>query len=211
MRIISVNVGLPREVGAQGRTVLTSIFKTAVSGRVRVRRLNLDGDRQSDLDVHGGAHKAVYAYPAEHYAFWRAELPAHDLPWGAFGENATTEGLREDSVSVGDRFRIGAAELVVTQPRMPCFKLGIRFGRPDMVDRFLRSGRSGFYLSVAEEGEIQAGDAITLMSRADGALTVAQLVALYTAPAADPALLRRASELEALPAGWRAHFRKRLA
>ena len=210
MKVISVNVGLPREVEAQGTVVLTSIFKDPVAGPVRVRRLNLDGDRQSDLSVHGGAHKAIYVYPAAHYAFWRAELPAAALPWGAFGENLTTEGPREDTTSIGDRFRIGTAEFLVTQPRMPCFKLGIRFARPDMVKRFLQSGRSGFYLSVSQEGEVKAGDPVTLLSRGEGGLTVADLVALYTAESADRDMLRRASELEALPDSWRNHFRKQL-
>jgi MOSC domain-containing protein YiiM len=211
MRVVSVNVGLPREVEAQGAIVLTSIFKAPVSGPVQVRRLNLDGDRQSDLSVHGGAHKAVYVYPAEHYAYWRAELPGAALPWGAFGENLTTEGLREEGTYIGDRFRIGSTELVVTQPRMPCFKLGIRFDRPDMVKRFLESGRTGFYLSVAEEGDVRAGDPVTLVSRGAGALTVADLAGLYTADAPNPELLRRASQLQTLPEGWRNHFRKRLA
>jgi MOSC domain-containing protein YiiM len=210
MNVVSINVGLPREVEAQGTIVLTSIFKAPVSGPVRVRRLNLEGDQQSDLNVHGGANKAVYVYPAEHYAFWRAELPAVALSWGAFGENVTTEGLREDATCIGDRFRIGSAEVVVTQPRMPCFKLGIRFGRSDMVKRFLQSGRTGFYLSVSQEGEVSAGDSVTLVARDDDALTVADLVGLYTAEIANHDLLRRASELQALPDGWRDHFRKRL-
>ena len=211
MNIVSINVGLPREVATESTVVLTSIFKAPVAGRVRVRRLNLEGDRQSDLTVHGGAHKAVYVYPAEHYAFWRGELPAAELPWGAFGENLTTEGVREDATCIGDRFRIGSAEFTVTQPRMPCFKLGIRFGRPDMVKRFLQSGRSGFYLSVSEEGDVAAGDPITLLSHDDGGLTVADLVALYTAKAPDNDLLRRASELRALPESWRDHFRNQLS
>jgi MOSC domain-containing protein YiiM len=211
MKVLSINVGLPRAVETPGGTVLTSIFKAAVSGPVRVRRLNLDGDRQSDLSVHGGAHKAVYVYPAEHYGFWRAELPAAALPWGAFGENFTTEGLREDTTYVGDRFRVGSAEFVVTQPRMPCFKLGVRFGRADMVERFLHSGRSGFYLSVALEGQVSAGDAVTLLSRDAAAVSVTDLVALYTAEAPNRDLLQRASELQALPEGWRDRFRKQLA
>jgi MOSC domain-containing protein YiiM len=211
LKVVSVNVGMPREVESQGTIVRTSIFKTPVPGPVRVRPLNVDGDRQSDLSVHGGAHKAVYVYPAEHYAFWRVELPAAALPWGAFGENLTTEGLREETTYVGDRFRIGATELVVTQPRMPCYKLGIRFGRPDMVKRFLQSGRTGFYLSVAQEGEVNAGDPIIFISRANGSLSVADLVALYTAETANRVLLRRATELQSLPDGWRDHFRKRLS
>ena len=210
MKVVSINVGLPREVEWRGKTVRTSIFKEPVPGRVWVERLNVEGDRQSDLTVHGGADKAVYAYPAEHYAFWRENLPGMDLPWGAFGENFTTEGLIEDSVRIGDQLRVGSAEFVVTQPRMPCFKLGIRFGRPDMAKRFLRSGRTGFYLAVALEGEVTASDTVTLIARHDPAISVAAIVGLYTADAVNQDLLRQASELPALPEGWRDYFRKRL-
>jgi MOSC domain-containing protein YiiM len=210
MRIVSINVGLPREVQWHGKTVLTSIFKAPAAGPVRVKRLNVEGDQQSDLEVHGGTDKAVYVYPAEHYAFWRAELPGMDLPWGAFGENFTTEGLIEDSVHIGDQLRVGSAEFVVTQPRMPCFKLGIRFGRPDMVKRFLRSGRTGFYLAVAREGEVTAGDAVMSITEYEPAISVAQIVGLYAADAANQELLRKASDLSALPEGWREYFRKRL-
>src|SRR4051794_30148819 len=157
VKIVSLNVGEPGEVQWQGRIVTTGIFKEPVTGRVMMRRLNLDGDGQADLTVHGGVDKAVYAYPFEHYPFWRAELPGIDLPWGMFGENLTTEGLFEDSVFVGDRFQIGEAEGVVTQPRLPCYKLGIKFGRADMVKRFLGSRRTGFYLAVAREGMVAAG------------------------------------------------------
>jgi len=190
--------------------VQTSIFKEPVAGQVRVERLNLAGDRQSDLSVHGGVDKAVYVYPSEHYEFWRKELPGVDLLWGAFGENFTTEGLREDRAHIGDHLSIGSAEFVVTQPRMPCFKLGIRFGRPDMVKRFLQSGRTGFYLAVAREGEVAAGDVVTLISRDDLAITVADIVGLYVADARNQDLLRKASELSALPEGWRDYFRRRL-
>ena len=210
MKIVSVNVGLPREVNWRGKTVRTSIFKEPVARRVRVDRLNVAGDLQSDLTVHGGADKAVYAYPAEHYAFWREELPGVDLPWGAFGENFTTQGLAEDGIHIGDQLSIGSAEFVVTQPRMPCFKLGIRFGRPDIVKRFLRSGRTGFYLAVAREGEVTGGDAVRLIARHNAAITVAEIVGLYTADAANQQLLRRASDLSALPESWRDYFRKRL-
>jgi len=157
-------VGLPREIQWQGKLVRTSIFKSPVSGDVRVSKLNLEGDQQSDLSVHGGVHKAVYAYPSEHYEFWREEVPGADLRWGAFGENLTTQGVLEEEVRIGDRLRIGSAEFIVTQPRMPCFKLGIRFGRPDIVKRFLRSGRSGFYLAVLEEGRITAGGSIEVLT-----------------------------------------------
>jgi MOSC domain-containing protein YiiM len=208
MKVVSVNVGLPREIQWRGKTVRTSIFKAPVAGPVRVERLNVNGDRQSDLTVHGGIDKAVYAYPAEHYGFWREELPGVDLPWGVFGENFTTEGLLEDRVQIGDKLRAGSAEFIVTQPRMPCFKLGIRFGRPDIVKRFLRSGRTGFYLAVAREGEVAAGDLVTWVARDGSAITVADIVGLYTAEAANEELLRRASELPALPEGWREYFRR---
>src|SRR2546422_2507307 len=186
MKVVSINVGLPREVEWRGKTVRTSIFKEPVPGRVRVERLNVEGDRQSDLTVHGGADKAVYAYPAEHYAFWREDLPGMDLPWGAFGENFTTEGLIEDSVRIGDQLRVGSAEFVVTQPRMPCFKLGIRFERPDIVKRFLESGRTGFYLAVLCEGDIAAGDPIQFTAQERGGLTVADVLHLYTVDGGDP-------------------------
>ena len=210
MKVLSVNAGLPREVEWRAKVVLTSIFKAPVPGRVQVTRLNIQGDRQSDLSVHGGADKAIYAYPSEHYAFWRNELPGTDFSWGAFGENLTTEGLLEDRVHIGDRFRAGSAEFIVTQPRMPCFKLGIRFNRPDMVKRFLRSGRTGFYLAVLREGDIGAGDSLKLVAEDDSHITVADVVGLYAADAANQGLLRRASELSSLPESWREYFRERL-
>jgi MOSC domain-containing protein YiiM len=211
MKLVSVNVGLPREIEWKGKIVRTSIFKEPVPGRVRVTKLNVDGDKQSDLAVHGGIDKAVYVYPSEHYVFWRKELPGTDLPWGMFGENFTSEGSLDDqTVFIGDRFRIGSAEFVVTQPRMPCFKLGIRFGRPDIIKRFLHSGRAGFYLAVLQEGEIAAGDSIELLTRDQHGITVAEIVKLYTADAANQDLLRRVSELSALPESWRGYFRKRL-
>jgi MOSC domain-containing protein YiiM len=179
VKLLSVNAGLPREVEWRGEPVRTSIFKEPVPGRVRVGRLNIEGDRQSDLSVHGGEDKAVYAYPSEHYAFWRNELPGMDFPLGAFGENLTTEGLLEGDVHIGDRFRAGSCEFIVTQPRMPCFKLGIRFNRPDMVRRFLRSGRSGFYLAVVREGNVGAGDAIEVVAQDDARVSVAAVVAKY--------------------------------
>ncbi|MEA2488394.1 MAG: hypothetical protein QOH21_186 [Acidobacteriota bacterium] len=175
MNVISVNVGLPRNVQWRGRTVQTSIFKDPVAGPVRVRRLNLDGDRQSDLTVHGGAYKAVYVYPSEHYALWRDELAGMDLPWGFFGENLTTTGL-DESVRIGDRFRIGSAEFEVTQPRMPCYKLGIRVGRQDFLRPFLHSGRTGFYFAVTAEGELTSGDAIVPVSTNPSGMTIAEAV-----------------------------------
>ena len=190
--------------------VQTSIFKARVPGRVRVNTLNLEGDQQSDLSVHGGIDKAVYAYPSEHYEFWRKELPCVDLPWGAFGENFTTEGLLEETLHIGDRLRVGSSEFVVTQPRMPCFKLGIRFNRPDIVKRFLQSGRSGFYLAVVKEGEVAASDSIELLKQDEHGVTVADIVSLYRSDANNQETLRRVSELPSLPNSWREYFRKRL-
>jgi len=210
MRLVSIQVGHPREVEWNGRRVLTSIFKDPVAGPVRVRELNLEGDEQADPSVHGGAEKAVYAYPSEHYSPWRRELPGLDLPWGAFGENLTTEGLTERSLAIGDRLRVGSAELRVTQPRMPCFKLGIRLGNPDVVERFLESGRSGFYLAVLREASISPGDPIEVLPESPSGVTVAEVFRLYTAKDPDPALLRRAVDATALSEGWREHFRKRL-
>ena len=210
-RVRSINVGLPRDVQWRRDIVTTSIFKAPVSGRIRVNRLNLVGDQQSDLTVHGGVHKAVYVYPSEHYAYWREQLPDFPLPWGAFGENFTSDGLLEDEIRIGDELRIGTAEFVVTQPRMPCFKLGIRFNRADMVKLFLRSGRSGFYLSVSKEGEVIAGDSVTFIARGEDSVSVSDIVALYTADGPNQNLLRRASKLAALPESWRKHFRQRLS
>jgi MOSC domain-containing protein YiiM len=210
MKLLSVNVGLPREIDWNGRIVRTSIFKAPVQGRVRVARLNLEGDQQSDLSVHGGIDKAVYAYPSEHYPFWHQELPGKDLPWGVFGENLTTEGLLEEEVQIGDRLLVGSAELVVTQPRMPCYKLAIRFGRPDIIKRFLQSGRSGFYFAVLKEGEVAAGDSIELLERDEHNIPVADVVNLYRGDASNQELLRRVSELPSLPNSWREYFRKRL-
>ena len=210
MKLLSVNVGLPREIEWRGKLVRTSIFKAPVPGRVRVAALNLENDEQSDLSVHGGVDKAVYVYPSEHYPFWRGELPGVDLPRGMFGENFTTEGLLEEAVHIGDRLQVGSAEFVVTQPRMPCYKLAIRFGRPDMVKRFLRSGRTGFYLAVLREGEVAVGDSIKLLARDEHGVTVDDVVNLYIADATNQDLLRRVSELPALPAAWRDYFRKRL-
>src|ERR1700757_2048219 len=210
MRLVAISVGRPQDVQWRGRSVRTSIFKAPVSRRVHVTRDNVEGDEQSDLSVHGGPEKAVYAYPAEHYLFWRRELPDAQLPWGAFGENFTTEGLLEGEVGIGDRYRVGTAELVVTQPRMPCYKLGIRFGQPDMVKRFHQSRRSGFYLAVEREGEVGAGDTINLLARNERRLTVADVVALYAADPANQPLLENASDHPSLPVAWREYFRKRL-
>jgi len=209
-RVLSVNVGLPQNVQTGNTTVLTSIFKQPVDGRVAVRRHNLDGDRQSDLKVHGGPHKAVYCYPSEHYVFWRQALPDADLPYGMFGENLTTAGLAEESVYIGDTFRFGSAVLQVTQPRMPCFKLGIRFDRPDIVQRFWRSGRSGIYFSVVEEGEVAAGDSLERTAAAEDSVSVADVVRLYRGDEKSPVLLERALRAP-LFGGWKDELRERIS
>jgi len=200
----------PSEVQWKGKRVSTGIFKQPVADRVVVRRLNLDGDRQADLTVHGGEEKAVYAYPAEHYDYWRQELPNVALPWGMFGENLTTCGLLENAVNVGDRFRVGAALLQATQPRLPCYKLGVKFGREDMIRRFLASERYGWYFAVVEEGEIGAGDTIERVHRDPHDLTVADIARLYLHERDNRAMMQRALTHEGLPAGWRAYFQERL-
>jgi MOSC domain-containing protein YiiM len=211
MKLISVNVARPQTVTWKGRSITTGIFKTPVYGRVRVRSLNLDGDRQADLSVHGGPNKAIYAYPSEHYPYWRGEFPGIELSWGMFGENFTIEGLLEEAVHIGDRFRIGSGVMMVTQPRIPCYKLAAKFGREDIIQRFLDSGRSGFYLRVVREGEVEAGDRIEPMSRDNDAVAVAEVARLYNGQSDDRDLLQRAAQLQALPERWRERFRQRIA
>jgi MOSC domain-containing protein YiiM len=213
MRLISVNTGLPREVTWRGRTVTTGIFKQPVDGRVALRKLNLDGDRQADLSVHGGAYKAVYCYPVMHYEYWRKELPGRELPSGSFGENFTLESPLEESVNLGDQFSVGSAELVVTQPRLPCYKLGIRFEADDMVKRFFASRRTGFYLAVTREGEVGAGDEISSISHDPDGVPVSEITRLYAAKRyndADVAWVQRALRVPALPESWKQYFRQRL-
>ena len=210
MKLVSINVGGPREIEWNGRVVRTSIFKEPVVGPVRVGKLNLAGDEQSDLTFHGGVDKAVYAYPSEHYAYWRKQLPDLEFPWGAFGENLTTEGLSEKDVKIGDRLGIGSARFVVTQPRTPCSKLCVRFQRPDMVKRFHQSGRMGFYLAVIQEGEVAAGDAIEWFPEETPSLSVSEIARLYTTEQGDSKLLRQAVEIAALSEGWRKHFHRHL-
>lgn len=210
MKIVSLNIGRPRLVMRNGEPVSTAIFKEPVAGRVPLRTLNLDGDRQADLSVHGGPTKAVYVYPSEHYDYWRQELPEMELPWGMFGENFTTEGLSEAQTNIGDKFAVGSATVMVTEPRMPCYKLGIRFGRTDIIKRFLASGRSGFYLAVLKEGEVGVGDPLELIERHQSAIKVSDITRLYLDHGVDATLLRRAAELEPLPESWRTYFQDRL-
>ena len=210
MKLVSLNTGRPRDVEVNGRFVRTSIWKSPREGRLRVTTLNVDGDEQSDLAVHGGTFKAVYCYPSEHYAYWRRELPDAELPWGVFGENLTTEGLLETDVRIGDRLAIGSAEFLVTQPRQPCFKLGIRFGRDDMIKRFVASGHSGFYVRVVREGSIAAGDDVQLVERAAGSITVGEIFALYFNHHATGDEIARAAVAPGLAPSWKDHFLKRL-
>ena len=210
MNVISVNVGLPKEVEWKGKHVTTGIFKTPLSGVLSVRTLNIEGDGQADLSVHGGPTKAIYVYPSEHYEFWQTELPGTPLPWGMFGENLSTQGLIEDEVQIGDEFRIGTVRVRTTEPRMPCYKLGIRFGRDDIVKRFLASGRSGFYLSVRQEGRLQEGDSIEPLKRRSQSVTVADVTRLYTTDRENVELLRRVVALDALGESWRQYFLHRL-
>jgi len=209
--LISVNVGLPRAVTSKGDPVLTGIFKEPVAGRVMLRTLNLVGDRQADLSVHGGPSKAVYVYPSEHYDYWKHELPEMELPWGMFGENFTTTGLLETELNIGDKFRVGSAAVMVTEPRMPCYKLGIRFGRADIVKKFLASERTGFYFAVLQEGEVGVGDQIELIEGSKRSVRVSDITQLYTREKHNIGLLRRAIEVETLPESWRNYFQHRLA
>ena len=210
MKVISLNVGKPELVIVNDQPVSTGIFKKPIADRVMLRTLNLDGDRQADLSVHGGPYKAVYVYPSEHYLFWKHELPEMELPWGMFGENLTTTGLLETETHIGDRFRVGSAEVKVTQPRMPCYKLAIRFERNDIIKRFLASERTGFYLSVLKEGEVGVGDEFELLERNTSDVRVVDVVRLYSSDRRDLDLLQHAIASESLPKSWRDHFRERL-
>jgi MOSC domain-containing protein YiiM len=210
MKLVSLNVGRPRLVMRNDEPVSTGIYKEPVTGRVMLRTLNLDGDRQADLTVHGGPEKAVYLYPSEHYAFWKQELPEMDLPWGMFGENFTAAGIFETETQIGDKFRIGSAELMVTQPRLPCYKLGIRFGRTDIIKRFLVSERTGFYFSVLQEGEVGAGDEIELLEKNTSGVRVVDVTRLYSSEKDNVDLMRRAIATKALPESWQEYFRKRI-
>ena len=218
MKLVSLNCGLPREALWHGKSVTTSIYKDPIHTRVALRTLNLDGDRQSDLSVHGGKNKAVYCYPTEYYSYWHTELPGRSLPHGSFGENFSVEGfaqegLAEDSIHVGDRFSVGAAEVVVTQPRLPCYKLGIRFESDDMVKRFLASRRTGFYFAVTREGDVGAGDDLTLLSHDPDSVSISEIIRLYLAREYTPEDVRQiqlAMAAKALPERWRTWFEEEL-
>lgn len=209
MKIVSINVGRPREVLWKGMTVQTGIFKEPVDGPVRIEQLNLAGDAQADLTVHGGKDKAVYAYPAEHYEYWRRGLPETAFSWGMFGENLTTEGLSEESLFIGDQLKVGEAVLTVTQPRVPCYKLELRFGRDDIIKRFLWSGRSGFYFAVVEPGDVRAGNEIEIIERDKNGVSVADIYRLFVGQTDDPELRERAMKIDALPRIWKQQLLQR--
>jgi MOSC domain-containing protein YiiM len=209
-RLVSIQVGIPRIVTIDGQEVATSIYKSPIKGRVQLRSANLEGDKQADLSVHGGRDKAVYAYPSEHYSYWKKELSGVDLPWGAFGENFTTEGLTEDAVCLGDRFTIGTAEVVVTQPRLPCFKLNLKFDSDVMAKRFLASRRSGFYLRVLREGEVGPGDEIVRIHQDENRVSISDALRIYLHELNSNELVHRALQVEYLSATWRDHFRQNI-
>jgi MOSC domain-containing protein YiiM len=212
MKVLSVNVGFPRKVLFNGQTVTTAIFKVPITGPVILRKLNIDGDKQADLTVHGGLDKAVYSYPEEHYDYWRKQFPDMDLVWGMFGENFTTEGLMEDAVNIGDQLQIGSAKLVATQPRMPCYKLGVRFGHMEIIRMFMASNRPGIYFRVLKEGKVQRGDKIEVVKRDENNVKVTDIVSLYiNRDNADSIeTMRRATKISVLPEGWKYEFQQNI-
>jgi MOSC domain-containing protein YiiM len=212
MKVLSVNVGLPKKILFNGQTVTTAIFKDPVTGPVMLRNLNIDGDKQADLTVHGGLDKAAYSYPEEHYDYWSKQFPGIDLKWGMFGENFTTEGLMEDAVNIGDQLQIGSAKLVATQPRMPCYKLGVRFGHMGVIRKFLASGRPGIYFRILKEGKVQTGDKIEIIRRDENSVTVKDIVRLFiTRDHVDSIeTMRQAMKISVLPEGWKYEFQQNI-
>lgn len=210
LKLLSLNVGLPTQVTFEGQLITTGIFKEPIPGRIRLRKLNLEGDKQADLTVHGGADKAIYAYAEEHYSYWRKEFHGMSLPWGMFGENFTTQGMFEEMVNIGDQFQVGTATVVATQPRMPCYKLGVKFGRMDIIKRFLASGLTGIYFKVLNEGELEKGDEIKPIKRDENNVSVKDIVRLYTKNKDDVQTMERAIKVKDLPTGWKFHFIDRL-
>ncbi len=208
MKIISLNVSLPKVVEFKGKKVSTGIYNEPIEGRVKVRTLNLDGDKQADLAVHGGLDKAVYAYPSEHYPYWRDQYPDLTLGWGMFGENFTTEGLLEDQTNIGDEFQMGSAKFAVTQPRLPCFKLGIKFGATDVIKKLFASAKCGIYFKVLEEGEVGAGDEIKLVRRDKNNVTVRDVIKTYGNERHNKELLERALKIDAFPTRWKEKYQQ---
>lgn len=210
MNLLSINVGLPQEFSWKGKKVRTAIFKQPVFGKIWLSHENLDGDRQGDPRSHGGQYKAVYAYPGEHYTFWRRQLPGFDLAWGSFGENFTTQGLLEDEVCIGDVFQVGTAIVQVSEPRLPCYKLNLRFQREDILEKFQNSRRIGFYLSVLQEGQVTPGDEITVVDRHVGGITISEALRLRVFDTNDIESLKNAVQDTALTPHWRQRFQRQL-
>lgn len=211
MKLISVNVGLAREIEYAGKKEMTGIYKNPVPGPVMLRQLSLDGDQQVDLKNHGGVGRAVYMYPYEHYEYWSAELNRDDLTYGIFGENLTTLGLLETEVRIGDRYRVGEAEIVITQPRMPCYKLGVRMGDERIIKRMTASRKHGFYGGVVSMGQVRPGDPISLVWQDPLGLTVDDVVRIHTVDTGDVETLRKAVSSKALAEEYRQRYRKQLA
>jgi MOSC domain-containing protein YiiM len=210
MKVISLNIGRTRTVNWKGKSVLTGIYKNPVPGPVELRESNFDGDGQADQSVHGGFDRAAYAYPVVHYEFWKAHYPETDFSWGMFGENLTVSGPLEDAVRIGDRFCVGSAEVVVTQPRLPCIKLAMRTGHEDIVKRFLESSRTGFYLAVSRVGSVTRGDPFELVHEEQSSLTVLEAARLYLDRDANLESLSRIVAVPALSRGWRQQFMGRM-
>lgn len=214
MKVVSVNVGLPKQVSYGKRQVVTSIFKEPIEGRIKVTTLNLDGDAQADLSVHGGLDKAIYSYSEEHYKYWKEVYPTIVMPFGMFGENLTTQGLNEDTVNIGDQYQIGSSRLVVTQPRMPCYKLGIKFGRMDILEKFINSQRPGIYYKVLQEGDLGTGDNIMLLHKDKNNVTINDIVSLYINNRHDKeniSKMKKATKLKSLPESWKTYFGQKIS
>ena len=214
IKVVSVNVGLPKQISYGMRQVVTSTFKEPIEGRVKVTTLNLDGDAQADLSVHGGLDKAIYSYSEEHYKYWKEVYPTIVMPFGMFGENLTTQGLNEDTVNIGDQYQIGSSRLVVTQPRMPCYKLGIKFGRMDILEKFINSQRPGIYYKVLQEGDLGAGDNIILLYKDKNNVTINDIVSLYLNDRHDKeniSKMKKATKLKSLPESWKIYFSQKIS
>jgi MOSC domain-containing protein YiiM len=207
--ILSVNAGIAQPLIANKKVVQSAIFKRSIEGPVQVLPSGLAGDERVDHAVKGATERAVYAYPSEHYPFWRNEYPAMKLPFGVFGENLTTQGIHDRDVFIGDRYQVGSAILTVTQPRMPCYKLAARFQRADIIERMIAVGRHGFFFAVTKPGIVSAGDAMQLLHREPASISVVDTAALYSGRLRDPQLLERALAIEALPKKWKTKFAQR--
>ena len=209
MKVLSIQTGQPKTVSVNGREVVTSIFKSPIEGPVQVKSMGIESDSQSDLTVHGGQYKAVYAYPSEHLPFWKAQVPQHEFGFGAFGENLDTTGLLETSVSIGDTMKIGSVVLRVSQPRFPCFKLGIKFDDKEMIKRFHDNKKSGFYFEVLEEGIFQKGDSIEIVNKSGG-VSIYDFVTAYVEKKPDKNLLKSLLDDPHLIEDWRPYFTNKL-